>query len=123
MKIGIVPYFSGYRDIQWKDHKEFYTHCVGMGWQKILDDLTLKLEALGWNGELQQVKEKFGTLRFYWVNNLDGIFSEIAEDVVSMAEWHTSHTCEECGDCASKRRGDGWIVTLCEECWEKRRAK
>lgn len=121
MKVCVRPYYID-REPVWEDHKEFYSRCVGSGWQKILHDLTIKLGALGWNGQLEQVKEKFGTLRFYWCNNIKGIFGEIAEDVVSMAEWHTSHTCEECGK-DGKLRGSGWVVTLCQVCWDKREAE
>jgi len=118
MKVCIQPHFVG-REPVWEEHKEFYKNCVGPGWQKHLDDLTLKLEALGWNGMLDQVKEKFGTLRFYWVNNIQGIFGEIAEDLVENAEARSGFICEECGK-YGKLRGQGWVVTLCTECWEKR---
>ena len=117
MKVSFRPYFVG-REAVWEPHREIYKHCVGAGWLDHLDDLTEKLEALGWNGELEQVKEKFGTLRFYWVNNIEGIFAEIAEDIVSYAEERTAYICEACGKNGSLR-GKGWIVCRCQECWDK----
>ena len=118
MKVCIRPHFIG-REPIWEEHGIFYSHCVGPGWQDILHQLTLKLEALGWDGYLEQVKEKFGTLRFYWCNNIEGIMGEIAEDVVENVEARTGYLCEECG-AQGKLRGKGWVVTLCTECWDKR---
>jgi len=93
---------------------------VGPGWRKLILDLLEKLEALGWDGGLQQVKEKFGTLRFYWSNNIEGIHGSIAEDVVSQAEDRSSYTCEKCGE-FGELRGSGWVVTRCTKCWEEER--
>lgn len=56
-----------------------------------------------------QVKEKFGTLRFYY----DGGDSVI-NGMVRMAESMSATTCEECG-AAGKQRSGGWIRTLCDE--------
>jgi hypothetical protein len=38
---------------------------VGEGWINILDRLAEDLVAMGWDRRLDQVKEKFGRLRFY----------------------------------------------------------
>ena len=63
---------------------------------------------------LDQVKEKFGTLRFYYSGGDDYI-----SGLVSMAESMTGVTCEECGN-PGKSRGGGWIHTYCEPCEELR---
>jgi hypothetical protein len=55
-----------------------------------------------------QVKEKFGTLRFYYDGGDDYI-----RGLVSMAESMSAVTCEECGNLGKSRRG-GWIRTLCD---------
>jgi len=55
-----------------------------------------------------QVKEKFGTLRFYY-NGGD----EYVRGVVSMAEYMSGTTCEECGS-PGKRPSGGWIQKLCD---------
>jgi len=55
-----------------------------------------------------QVKEKFGTLRFYYSGGDDYI-----SGLVSMAEVMSAVTCEECG-VPGKRRHGGWIRTLCD---------
>ena len=56
-----------------------------------------------------QVKEKFGTLRFYYNGGDDYI-----DGLVSMAESMSAVTCEVCGNPGSSTTG-GWIRTLCEE--------
>lgn len=56
-----------------------------------------------------QVKEKFGTLRFYY----DGGDPYIA-GIVDMAESMSACTCEECGS-PGKIRGDSWVRTLCDK--------
>jgi hypothetical protein len=55
-----------------------------------------------------QVKEKFGTLRFYYIGGDDYI-----SGLVSMAESMSAVTCEVCGTPA-KAKDDGWIRTLCD---------
>jgi hypothetical protein len=120
VKVAIRPHFIG-REPYWEEHGIFYSHCVGAGWQDHLHQLTLKLEALGWDGYLEQVKEKFGTLRFYWCNNIEGIKGEIAEDVVAYAEGQTAYICESCGE-HGELRNEGWVKCRCDECWEKENA-
>ena len=63
---------------------------------------------------LDQVKEKFGTLRFYYSGGDDYI-----SGLVSMAESMTGVTCEECGN-PGESRGGGWIHVYCEPCEEAR---
>jgi len=63
---------------------------------------------------LDQVKEKFGTLRFYYTGGDDFI-----SGMVSLAESMTAVTCENCGNPGSCR-GGGWIHTYCEPCEEAR---
>ena len=66
---------------------------------------------------LDQVKEKFGTLRFYYSGGDDYI-----SGMVSLAESLTGVTCESCGN-VGERRGGGWIHTYCKSCEEKREAE
>jgi len=55
-----------------------------------------------------QIKEKFGTLRFYY----DG-GDEAVDGMVRMAESMSAVTCETCGS-PGVQRGGGWIRTLCD---------
>jgi hypothetical protein len=63
---------------------------------------------------LDQVKEKFGTLRFYYSGGDDYI-----SGLVSMAESMSGVTCETCGN-PGKTVGGGWLTTLCKEHAEAR---
>lgn len=56
-----------------------------------------------------QIKEKFGTLRFYCHGG-----DEYTDGVTSMAEAMSGCTCETCGK-PGKTGGKGWIKTACEE--------
>jgi hypothetical protein len=58
--------------------------------------------------EVQQIKEKFGGLRFYYQGGDDHI-----SGMVSMAEVWAGRTCETCGN-KGKHRSGGWIRTLCD---------
>ena len=57
---------------------------------------------------VQQIKEKFGTLRFYYDGGDDYI-----RGATTLAENLTGHLCEECGGLGT-RRGGGWVRTLCD---------
>ena len=59
--------------------------------------------------EVQQIKEKFGGLRFYYSGGDDEI-----SGMVQMAESWAGVACEECG-AIGERRGGGWIRTLCDK--------
>ena len=91
----------------------------GDGWYNILNQLMGNIQHhIDWknrNSEvvpqvtLDQVKEKFGTLRFYYTGGDD-----VIDGMVRMAESMSGVTCEECGK-PGKRVGGGWVTTLCEE--------
>lgn len=55
-----------------------------------------------------QVKEKFGTLRFYYNGGDDYV-----KGVMDMAESMSGVTCEQCG-APGKSNDSGWIRTTCE---------
>ena len=57
-----------------------------------------------------QVKEKFGTMRFYYHGG-----DEFTEGVVSMLEAVSGITCEQCGN-PGTLGGTGWLTTLCASC-------
>ena len=94
--------------------------AVGAGWANILVQLCQNIQHhLDWknrDGEvitqvtIQQVKEKFGSLRFYYQGG-----DEYIHGLVSMAESMTGITCEECGNPGETRHG-GWIRVLCNTC-------
>jgi hypothetical protein len=95
---------------------------VGDGWYNIIEKLFLGIEEemKSWpdaqilSFEVQQVKEKFGGLRFYY----SGYTPEIGL-LVDKAEEECFHTCEVCGERGKLRHGS-WIKVLCREHWMKK---
>lgn len=105
-----------------------YLSC-NPGWWLILAELEAKLNYLDPDYEVHQVKEKFGTLRFYYRPTKGGVIQEIMDDCVKQAEYLSSKTCEMCGsscarsapgkvkwDSTVKLRNGGWWKTLCNTC-------
>jgi len=65
-----------------------------------------------------QVKEKFGTLRFYY--NIRSDISEIDNEimkVINEAEIKSSITCEICSQPGTQTK-NRWVKTLCKNCEE-----
>lgn len=81
---------------------------VGDGWIGILDRLATDLVAMGWDRDLHQVKEKYGTLRFYV-----GVETPAMAERISQAEDESEVTCETCG-APGELRGHGWLYTACD---------
>ena len=89
----------------------------GDGWFNILDQLMGNIQHhIDWKNKkeevvaqvtLDQVKEKFGTLRFYYSGGDDYI-----DGLVTMAESMSGVTCEDCGSPGTQTQG-GWIKTAC----------
>ena len=101
--------------------------AVGKGWYPILERLCKliqqHIEHVNKNEQVveqvvvEQIKEKFGGLRFYYQGGDDYIHG-----LVSMAEEWAGIACEECGG-IGKRRGGGWIRTLCDKHEAERQAR
>lgn len=96
----------------------------GDGWFDIVYKLSQKLEKLIIQYKKEnpddpeppcamQVKEKFGTLRFYLSHGTDEMH-ELTND----AEEKSAKTCEQCGR-PGKTRSTRWIRTLCEEHYQQ----
>ena len=92
--------------------------CFGFpddGWFNLIKDLSDKIVATGVKVHVVQVKEKFGTLRYY-VDIATGTSREDVEKVyrlISEAEAKSEVTCEVCGEPGKLRQG-GWIKCLCD---------
>ena len=77
------------------------------GWFELIFNLCKQLADE--NIEVTQIKEKFGTLRFYYNFGSDKI-----KDLVKIAEAKASATCEFCGK-TGQLYSKGWCKTLCNE--------
>jgi hypothetical protein len=112
------------------DHLDF----VGRGWHPLLTRLHEQLLAVSPTYSVQQVKEKYGTLRIQLytgmlrhlnLGNADWPDSDQsarykAEDdaaraLVHAAEQESARTCEACGN-PGEPRDRAWIKTLCDDC-------
>jgi hypothetical protein len=95
------------------------------GWEPIIRKLSEKLEFLNNIGvvkvEAIQVKEKFGTMRFYTsiMDSSAPLWADIVWALTDEAEGRTAWTCERCGK-DGKLRGTGWVRTLCDNCEAER---
>jgi hypothetical protein len=98
-------------------NKQFYGIECGDGWYDILDHLCGAITEYTYNPDdlyVDQVKEKFGRLRFYLSREDD-----VIHGMITMAEYMSAHTCETCGK-QGKVRGGSWLVVLCDEHHEAR---
>lgn len=107
------------------------------GWDWIVEKVDRDLSTLDSKYEVQQVKQKYGTLRYYYEASEDtpGEIREVMDSIVELGELLSAFTCEECGNCALygtrdfkqdhsvKLRDDNryYIRTLCDSCNEKLR--
>jgi hypothetical protein len=93
--------------------------AVGAGWWPILEALCANIQShIDWRNResetvpqvvVEQIKEKFGGLRFYYQGG-----DEQVHGMVRMAEAWADASCEECG-APGKSRNGGWIRTLCDQ--------
>lgn len=90
---------------------------IGQGWMPLVDQLCDDLEKYDPAPTVDQIKEKWGALRFYvslpferLTYNASDIFM-----LVNEAENQSIKICEYCGNPGELRRR-AWIKTLCEEC-------
>lgn len=84
----------------------------GDGWLEMIKNLIDELISEGWDKKINQIKEKFGGLRFY-----TGGLTDKGWAIIRKYEELSHHTCEICGkqDETVSTRGGGWIRTLCDE--------
>lgn len=91
----------------------------GDGWFDLLDRLCHNIKQHCEQNEdvdvvAEQVKEKFGGLRFY-IRGGD----EYVHGMIRMAESMSYEICEKCGSTDNVRQTKGWIKTLCEDCYNE----
>ena len=92
--------------------------AVGEGWWSIIELLCSNIQHhIDWKNKqsevvaqvtVNQIKEKFGGLRFYYSGGDD-----VVDGMVRIAEVWASRSCETCGAPGKSREG-GWIKTLCD---------
>jgi len=97
---------------------------IGEGWQPIVGQAAMALDTFAPGWHCGQVKEKFGTLRFYVdppENSPDEI-SYVVDAIVSAAESKSCSICEWCGEIGRLDSEEYWVLTLCDHCKMERSA-
>ena len=115
------------------------------GWYDLLSEICEKIQSVyDKNGRepdivIDQIKEKFGTLRFYYhfggdapaIHAFDclgqgslrfhpGKGDNLHEEISKIVEWgekKSGEICEHCGSPGSMKVQNGWYRTLCDECF------
>lgn len=96
------------------------------GWLPIIEDLNETLRQIAPDYVIDQIKEKFGSLRYYITlpapeKLLEGLW-ERAYDEIDKAERLSERTCVECGEVGSIQKVIGsYVLALCEEHLKERR--
>ena len=100
-----------------KDFKKNYktSFPVGDGWRPLVEKLVEDIIKIAPKTEISQIKEKYGTLRFYINVGNDEVY-----DLIEKAEQESGKTCEECGTKRNVTTEGGWILTLCKSCRKAR---
>lgn len=101
--------------------------ATGEGWWPIIEVLCKEIQShIDWQNKfgtgaeqvvVEQIKEKFGGLRFYYRGG-----NSYVAGLVQMAENWADRTCEQCG-AVGKRRTGGWLRTLCDQHEQERLIK
>jgi hypothetical protein len=95
-------------------YKAFGVEC-GAGWKDLYQPLIDECNKRG--VEVQQIKEKFGGLRFY----TDCVDVDLQQKIFH-AESTSYSVCETCGKPGTPTKS-GWLKTLCEEHQQEREAR
>ncbi len=121
---------NSWDDIKEKCPKLFKHGCAfecGKGWYFILENLCKKIEEIlerspminkedevfEFDMYVEQIKEKYGELRFYM-----SVTTKEIDELVEEAYEASKHTCEVCGK-LGKMLNNKWYMVRCETCGDK----
>lgn len=91
--------------------RKYALTSVGPGWSRLINNL---YDAKPKDVMVTQVKEKYGTLRFYVASAPEWYF-----DLIDCYEDMSGRICETCGAPGRTREYNGWLLTSCSECNDK----
>ncbi len=105
--------------------RQYGGFAIHKGWWHIIERLCANIQHhIDWKQEqlekfgrgkgceqlvVEQIKEKFGGLRFYSQGG-DGH----TDGLITMAECWAANTCEICGERGTRRMTNGWHYTACD---------
>ena len=109
------------------NYPEPYGMECNEGWKDIIERTHEKLSHIDPDYKIDQIKEKFGGLRYYYSHSFEDyndIRRKIMDDIVTAAEIEASRTCELCGaNCNSDevevRSHNYWYFGYCKSCADK----
>lgn len=89
------------------------------GWYELIDNLCNCIQSYVDNNKttqvtVEQIKEKFGTLRFYASGG-----DQLVHGMIWFAESLSENICEKCGKRGKLRMDLHWYKTLCDKCYNK----
>lgn len=100
--------------LPWSDRPVWRGIDCGDGWLPIIERLDARLREISSDYRVVQVKEKFGTLRYY-TDGFKGETWDAYANAVRQAEAESAVTCEVCGSAGVLDTELRWIRTLCPE--------
>lgn len=90
-----------------ENNDQIFWEC-GPGWKSIIDPLISQADKE--SVRVEQIKEKFGRLRFYVNYASDALY-----DLIDQAEEASAKVCEMCGKPGVLMSKGGWMKTICAE--------
>ena len=83
-------------------------------WLPLIQEIFDFCEYNSYNIKVMQIKEKFGTLRFYYDVPMNKYRESLDQEIQKMCA-RTSDICQICGDSPAFEKSDGWISYRCEK--------
>jgi hypothetical protein len=95
---------------------EGYPNCED-GWRDLLERACARIEAAleGSVFRVLQIKQKFGTLRFYWSGELSPEAEAKVEEAIDLAVARSACSCEICSAEGRLYSRGGWLATACTQ--------
>ena len=118
---------KGWNSSEANDFHSTWLDCMPDGWKKTLgiplceelrEELLRVDPSLLNTYRVSQVKEKYGTLRWY-----DDDYSDQIQDILTKYEDISRFTCVVCGKINVPIFDDGWISPFCVECYKSHRER
>ena len=111
--LGMPPEEHDLQALHKKHRKATAGFECGPGWTDLFDATFTWLDEIApdrdWSPS--QIKEKFGSLRFYWYGDLP----DLGDGIIAAAEQVSGHICEVCGAPGALQSDHGWLSTRCRE--------
>lgn len=111
--LGMPPEERDLQALRKKHAKAVVGFECGPGWTDLFDATFTWLDEIAPDRDWSptQIKEKFGSLRFYWYGDLP----DLGDQIIEAAEHASSHLCEVCGAPGALQSDHGWWSARCRE--------